>query len=170
MSLRKDGLAPEALETLQRLKKHPLGAAASFTFANDPGTKAQLLRLREQFQETGALHEATAMQLRLLPFTIDPRLDNPDGVVANVRPAQPGADGRYASGVVEYLWKATGVKASWRPDRVYSVRLAHLCKWVQFLLGENWKVSVSLNGRNLASGGHKPRNAAAKRTKRRRRS
>jgi hypothetical protein len=86
--------------------------------------------LRNLFQHFGSLHEAQVLQLRLWPFTVDPKLANSKAIL--------NLEGK----VVEFRWGGGAKKI----DKKYQERLQELDKNVKFLLGEDWTITVMLNG------------------------
>jgi hypothetical protein len=120
-------------------------APISFGDASEDDLRRELVRLRANFIQTGALQELQATQLRCWPFRIDPRIDN-TGVTAHI----VTMDKR-----VDYVWVAKTVPASWQPTDEYRRRLGFLTSWVKFLLGDDYTVTFNLNGNNLSLRGRK---------------
>lgn len=125
------------------------------TMANDEAQRKRLVQLRLITEATGQICDEQALQLRLWPFRIDPRID-----AAGVR-----ADVHVASKSVAYAWTIADLDPEWEPDAVYRQRVAYLPGWVRFLLGADWTVSVSLNGRNLTQKNERPKPAAKRRNR-----
>lgn len=117
----------------------------------------QLVMLRQMFQNTGVLHEAQALHLRLWPFRVDPELDKADAHLDwALRPEEqaeldnPDRDGPskqfQGEGRVRYEWLAVKRPLKWKPPVQYRAGLKALAGWVKFLLGPKWKTTVVLNG------------------------
>jgi hypothetical protein len=88
---------------------------------------AQLVLLRGMTQKLGVIHEAQALQIRLWPYTVDPSLEKSEAKVD------------MEANRVEFVW--TG--STFDIDKKYRKRLETLSDNVKFLLGEEWKISVT---------------------------
>ena len=136
--------------------ERPRGTVSSSPFADDTETRRGLLALRDIFARTGVLHESQALQIRLLPFTVDPVLRNPDGVEAEID---------QAGKVLRYTFRTEKPKPGWAPTMVYLTRIGHLQDWIRFLLGPDWRIEVTRDGEpvNLGTDGRKRGTGAGKR-------
>jgi len=91
---------------------------------------AQLVMLRGMTKRLGVLHEAQCLQLRLWPFSIDPTLEKSEAKVD------------LESKRVDFVWTGSTLKV----NKKYQTRLKALKDNVKFLLGDDWSITVTLDG------------------------
>jgi hypothetical protein len=98
-----------------------------------------LVLLRGMTKKLGILHEAQALQLRLWPYTVDPTIEKCESRVD------------MDASRVEFVWFGPSVKL----DAKYTKRLETLSDNVKFLLGEEWKISVTRDEELIFPNGYK---------------
>lgn len=86
----------------------------------------QLLLLRETTKTFGVLHEAQALQLRLWPHAVDPKL-----ITAK---AEISID----SNIIYWEWES-------KSKRISKHRLEALDRSVKLMLGDEWVIKIRLN-------------------------
>jgi hypothetical protein len=100
---------------------------------------AQLVLLRGMTQKLGVIHEAQALQIRLWPYTVDPSLEKSEAKVD------------MEANRVEFVWTGSALSM----DKKYQKRLETLSDNVKFLLGEEWKISVTRDEELIFPNGYK---------------
>jgi hypothetical protein len=97
----------------------------------------QIAVLRGLTKRTEILHEAQVLQLRLWPFAVDPSLSNSEASID------------FPTHQVSFAWKDTDKSQTWKATSKYLSGIDRLQESVRFLLGNGWKISVSMNGKKF---------------------
>ena len=91
----------------------------------------QLVQLRDMTSKFDCIHEAQALQFRLMPFAVDNTLDKSEAAID------------FETKVVKFTW--TGSNLDYDSPN-YRRRLLGLEGHVRFILGDTWNVEISLDG------------------------
>jgi hypothetical protein len=94
---------------------------------------AQLVMLRDITRRFGAVHDAQALQIRAWPFVVDPSLKKSECAV--------DVENKTAA----FAWEGSSLKMDFK----YKARLKQLDINMKFLFGDNWRISVKLDGASI---------------------